>query len=279
VDISFVGHLSVDINVVQGTPHTTAGGGIFYGSVAAHRLGAAARVYTKCAAADRARFAELSAAGVGVVFLPSAGSTSIQNDYPSDNPDDRTSRLLSRAEPFTEADLEQIEGDALLVNPLWLGEFPPELLPAARSRFGFLGGDAQGFLRKVLDDGQMAYRDWDDKASYLPLFDLFKVDLKEARMLTGEEEVAAAATRLHQLGARTVLLTHKDGVCVHDGERLHHAAFGPYTLEGRTGRGDTCTAAYLVARDRMGPAEACAFAARVTSEKMQYKGPYQGDPA
>lgn len=273
--LAFMGHLSVDINVVKGVSHTTAGGGIFYGSVAAHRLGAEAVVYTKCAVRDRHRFDELSAAGVRVVFLDSETSTSIQNDYPTDNPDDRTSRLLSGAAPFTAADLDQVEGDTLHVNPLWLGEFPPALLQRARQRFGFLGGDAQGFLRAVGEDGQMSYQDWSDKARDLPLFDLLKVDLKEARALTGAATPRAAIERLHALGVRGVLLTHKDGVCASDGERIEEAAFGPYSIEGRTGRGDTCTAAFLVARARMSLAEACAFAARITTEKMGYKGPYR----
>ena len=60
-----------------------------------------------------------------------------------------------------------------------------------------------------------------------------------------------------------VLLTHRDGVCVFDGGTLHEGAFSGFTLEGRTGRGDTCTASFLVARGRgMGLAEAAAFAAR-----------------
>jgi sugar/nucleoside kinase (ribokinase family) len=73
------------------------------------------------------------------------------------------------------------------------------------------------------------------------------------------------------------LLTHRDGVCVFDGGKVHEAAFSGFTLEGRTGRGDTCTASFLVARGRgMGLAEAVAFAAEVTSRKMQYRGPYRG---
>ena len=52
---------------------------------------------------------------------------------------------------------------------------------------------------------------------------------------------------------------------------------GTPTLEGRTGRGDTCTASFLVARGRgMDLADAAAFAAEVTSPKMQYRGSYRG---
>lgn len=275
MELCFAGHLSIDVNVVKGVPHTTCGGGVFYGGVAAHRLGARTTVYTKCAAADQSKFVDLAEAGVPVTYLPSPTSTSIRNDYPTDNPDDRISHIISRAAPFTTADLDAIQCDVLHVNPLWRGEFSPELLPLARRRAKLLAADAQGFLRHVADDKTMVYRDWDDKQRYLPLLDVFKVDAKEARILTGSDDPHAAARQLCGLGVRTVLLTHQGGVCVHDGKNFFDASFAPYTIEGRTGRGDTCTAAFLVAQERMPLAEAAAFAARVTSEKMQYRGPYR----
>ena len=112
----------------------------------------------------------------------------------------------------------------------------------------------------------------------LSLLDLFKVDAKEALVLTGEEDPRRAIRAVHALGPKMVLLTHRDGVCVFDGGALHESAFSGFTLEGRTGRGDTCTASFLVARGRgMELADATAFAAEVTSRKMQYRGPIVGD--
>ena len=122
----------------------------------------------------------------------------------------------------------------------------------------------------------MSHRDWADKAAYLGLFDVFKVDIAEARTLTGIDDPWAASLRLHELGARIVLLTHRGGVCVRDRDGWHEAAFGPYTTEGRTGLGDTCTAAFLVGLDRGTVAEATRFAADVTTRKMQYPGPFRG---
>jgi len=275
MELCLVGHLSIDVNVVKGVPHTSCGGGVFYGGVAAHRLGAHTKVFTKCATADQSKFVDLADAGVPVTFLPSPTSTSIRNDYPSANPDERISHIISRAAPFTATDLEAIQGDVLHVNPLWRGEFPSELLPLARQRARLLAADAQGFLRHVADDKTMVYRDWDDQARYLPLLDVFKVDAKEARILTGSDDPHTAARQLCALGVRIVLLTHQAGVCVHDGMNFFDAPFAPYTIEGRTGRGDTCTAAFLVAQASLPLAQAAVFAARVTSEKMQYVGPYR----
>jgi len=274
--IVFIGHLSIDINSAGGAEHTLYGGGVLHGSITACRLGADATVYTKCAEGDRHRFSEIAAAGVKVIFLPSETSTSIRNDYPSANPDDRRSRLLSGAAAFTAQDLDAIDADVLHINPLWFGEFPTDLIPVARKKAAVLGADAQGFLRHVLADGRMEYQDFEDKHLYLPFFDVFKVDQKEARILTGHEDNLQAASKLREWGASTIILTHSQGVCVHDATGFYEAPFTRYSIEGRTGRGDTCTAAFIVARARANAAEATRIAAEITSRKMQYAGPYKG---
>jgi len=280
VKILFVGHVCVDKNVVHGETETLYGGGVVHGAITARRLGAEVTVITKCAEEDRQGFGAMAEAGVRAVFLPSPRSTSIRNVYPTDNPDDRQSLLISRAEPFGKDDLARItevKADVVHVNPLWMGEFPPVMVPLLRRAVAFLAADAQGFIRVGEPDGRMVHRDFTEKREMLPLLDLFKVDSAEALLLTGEKEPRRAARAVHALGPKIVLLTHKDGVCVCDGEAVHQAAFTSCTLEGRTGRGDTCTASFLVSRGRgMSLPEAAAYAAAITSAKMQYRGPYRG---
>jgi sugar/nucleoside kinase (ribokinase family) len=102
------------------------------------------------------------------------------------------------------------------------------------------------------------------------------VDSKEALILTGLDDVRKAARGVRELGPRIVILTHRGGVCVFDGEEYYESPFTGFSIEGRTGRGDTCTAAFLAAMQRMSLREATALAAEVTSRKMQYRGPYRG---
>lgn len=231
--ILFVAHVCGDKNVVRGQTETLHGGGVMHGAMTAQRLDTQAIVITKCADSDRLFFHHLGEAGVETVFLPSPTSTSIRNVYPSENPDDRQSSLISRAAPFGEADLDCIAGfraDGVHVNPLWFGEFPPALLSQLRQRTTFRAADAQGFLRVAEVDGRMVHRDFAGKHALLPLLDLFKVDAKEALLLTREEEPARAAQAVHALGPKLVLLTHQGGVCVFDGRATYSAAFGAYPL-------------------------------------------------
>jgi len=279
--LAFVGHVCRDENVVRGRTHVLHGGGVGHGAVTARRLGAEVCVLTRCAPEDRRRFAVLDDAGVEVVALDSPATTSIENCYPGDDPDDRSSRLLARAAPFAAGDLAGLVGgphaaDVVHVNPLVAGECPPALLPALRAGVPFLAADAQGFSRRVGEDGTLVLADPPDKAEWLPLLDLLKADAKEARALTGLDDPRAAARRLCELGPASVLVTHGEGAVLCTGGELSEAAFSGWTLEGRTGRGDTCTAAFLVARPRLASGDALRFAARVTSEKMRYPGPYRG---
>ncbi len=274
--IIFIGHVCIDRNVIRGETETFYGGGVLHGAVTAKRLGAEASVLTKCAETDRGNFTGFREAGVEVTFLPSRASTSIQNTYPTCNPDDRRSILISRGDSFTSADIESVKADTIHLNPLWFGELPLALIPQLKSRTDLLAGDAQGFLRHADDSGRMANRDLAEKEQVLPLFDVFKVDSREAHILTGLSDVRAAARAVRELGSRIVLLTHGGGVCVYDGREYCESAFSGFTLEGRTGRGDTCTGAFLCALGRMTMQDAAAFAAEVTSRKMQYRGPFRG---
>ncbi len=278
--IAFIGHLCVDENVIRGQTEHAFGGGVFHGGITAQRLGAEATVRTKCAERDRLGFRLLDEAGARVLLRPTQTSTSIRNVYPSENPDERQSFLISCAAPFNQEDLDQVgalKADVVHVNPLWLGEFPLSLLGVLRPSAAILCADAQGFLRVPEPDGRLAHRDLPQKRDVFSLLDLFRVDAKEALILTGEDDPRRAARAVQALGPKLVLVTHRDGVCLFDGSSLHEASFSGFTLEGRTGRGDTCTASFLAARGRgMNLAEAASFAAEVTSRKMQYRGPFRG---
>ncbi|MGD9049199.1 MAG: carbohydrate kinase, partial [Anaerolineae bacterium] len=61
--------------------------------------------------------------------------------------------------------------------------------------------------------------------------------------------------------------------------QIYKAAFTPSSLDGRTGRGDTCFATYLGCRLNCEPAEATRLAAAVTTLKQEVPGPWRGTRA
>jgi hypothetical protein len=91
--------------------------------------------------------------------------------------------------------------------------------------------------------------------------------------------MVAAVHRLAEYGPREIVLTQSSGVTVFAGGEIHQAAFTPRSLDGRTGRGDTCFATYLGCRLTCEPAEATQLAGAVTTLKQENPGPWRGTRA
>jgi sugar/nucleoside kinase (ribokinase family) len=275
VTMWFVGHVSKDINVIRGKREIVPGGGVYYGSFAARSLSEDVNVLTKLNLADKEIFKDMEDYGINVVWISSKNTTSIENVYPTDNPDERISRMVSRADPFTKEDLKNVSG-TVHITPLWHGEFPEDLIEYVREKATLLSGDAQGFLRNVDEDGKMYYEDWKRK-DLLGLFDVFKLDVKEARVLTGKDDVKESLNYIADFGVKEIVLTSGKGVYIYKNGRVAFSPFGNWTMEGRTGRGDTAIAAYLSLRGKLENLELLVSeVARITTLKMKKKGPYKG---
>ena len=104
---------------------------------------------------------------------------------------------------------------------------------------------------------------------------ILKTDAVEAERLTGKANIHQAARLLANLGPAEIVLTHRDGLLVLAGGQYHEVGFYPAELVGRSGRGDTCLAAYTAKRLSATPGEATIWAAAVTSLKMEAEGPFR----
>ncbi|HPL26963.1 MAG TPA: PfkB family carbohydrate kinase [Anaerolineae bacterium] len=272
-DAIVIGDLAVDELVVHGETTVATGGSVYYGAVAMARLGMRTAVVTRLAERDFGRLDELRAAGITVYAHAAPESSGIRNVYLTADQDRRICTPLGYAGPFSLAEMPAASARYTVIGPLMAGLVDLDLVRALAAR-GALALDAQGFLRQR-EGGGLALRDWPEKALGLPLVSVLKVDQAEAEVLTGELDARTAAMLLAGWGAREVLLTHATGVTVCAEGRVWWAPFVPRGLNGRTGRGDTCLAAYLARRLTAGPAEACRFAAAVTSLKLEVPGPLQ----
>jgi len=272
MNITFIGHCTRDINVVFGERHIMLGGGVLHNALTASHLGAAVTVLTRCSQKDMPLVKGVfESASVKAVIFPGSTTTCIENVYKDNDPDNRVSKVLTRCESFN-ADTVSCVGDPVVhVNPLFVSEFPEALFEILRNKVKTLSCDAQGFVRWALEDGTLVLGKWAQCERFLPMLDIFKADNKEAQAMTGESDSREAVKHLHRLGAKEVILTYRYGVLVGDGKCIYEAEFGPYRLDRRTGRGDTCSAAYIFARcSGMAPSEAVKFAADVTTRKLQH---------
>jgi len=274
-DLLIAGHVTHDQLVDhRGQESWFTGGGAYFASFAARRCGASVLTVTRLAAADLGLLEPLRAEGAEVRAVPGATTTSIRNVFETADLDRRKVTLLAQGEAFRPEDFPPVEVSACLLTGLFRGEIPDELLQPLSARFP-LALDLQGVLR-TSRGGVFAWQDWPAKSRLLPLIRFLKADALEAEVIAGTGDRAEAARRLAGWGAREVMITHSSEVLVYDGKQLARAAFDPANLSGRTGRGDTCFGSYLARRLDHGVGESLAFAAALTSLKMETPGPFTG---
>ncbi len=277
-DIAFIGQYTKDTIVTRSGTHLVDGGAYFYGACASRRMGLRVAAVTRLAAADFPSFAPLCALRAMIRPIPTEVSTCLKLDYPTDNPDDRILSVTTVAASFEPEDVEGIDAAAWSVGASIRGEVGLPVLRAIKKSGARIGLDAQGYVR-IVANGSLAYdRNWPEREEVLGLVDVFKADVVEAEILTGTGNLRDAARILLRAGEKELVLTHGDGVVVYVDGSFHEAPFRPLSLVGRSGRGDTCLASYIAARQSMGPAEATRWAAALTSLKMETVGPFSGSP-
>jgi sugar/nucleoside kinase (ribokinase family) len=277
-DIVCIGAYTKDTVVTQSGTRVVPGGAFNYGAHAARALGLRTAAITRLAREDEAVVRELEALGVEVRATWTPTSTCIRLEYPTQNPDDRILTVTAEAGPFSPEEVAGIESRAAVLGPSFYGEIGVDIVRALAVPDRIVALDAQGFIRRT-SEGRVFLAAWDERREVLPLVTVLKVDAVESRFLTGESDLLTAAQQLRAEGPREVLLTHRDGVLAFDGTSVSEAPFLPARLVGRSGRGDTCLAAYVSRRLVDPPEEALRWAAALTSKKLEADGPYRGDAA
>lgn len=275
-DIAFLGQYTRDRIVSPAGTRVVDGGACVHGAAAAAVLGLRVAVVTRLAPEDEERLAPLLKPGIYLKAIPTAQSTCLELRYPSGNPDERILSVSSVAAPFEPGDIEDIEAMVWSIGASIRGEVGLDILASLKRRGARIGLDAQGFVRIVRSGTLVHDAAWKEKEAVFALTDVFKADIVEAELLTGMKDLRMAARELAGFGLQELVLTHGNGVLVYAGGRYFEAPFTAESQMGRSGRGDTCLAAYLSARQIMEPSEATLWAAALTSLKMEVPGPFGG---
>ncbi len=274
-DIAFVGHFTKDTVVTPQGSTEHRGGAFYYGCHVSARMGLKTAVITRLAQEDWGVVEELTGMGVTVFATRTPESTHLRLVYPTSNLDERTIDAVGFAGAFTPEEVEPVQAKTFHIGASIRGEIPPAVVAALAAKGTRLSLDVQGFIR-VNDNGKLIYAPWDEMASVLRLVNVVKVDGTEAEFLTGQKDMREAARILASYGPQEVLLTQNAGVLVFAENQFYEEPWQVREIKGRTGRGDTCTAAYLAKRLTASPAEATRFTAALTGRKLETPGPFRG---
>lgn len=272
-----IGHITLDKIITPRHEADLFGGTAWYFANALAGLGDASfRLITSLAPGQMDAVDTLRGKGIDVEVIPSHHTVYFENRYGSD-PDDRTQRVLAKADPFTPENLSGVEADTFHLGTLLADDFPPEAIKYLSTR-GQVSVDAQGYLREVRGESVHAV-DWADKLEALPYIDIIKANEKEMLTITGTDRPRDAARRLASWGAREVLLTlgERGSLIYADGEFTEVPAYPVIDLVDATGCGDTYMAGYLYARSRGASRyDSGRFAAAMCTLKLARSGPFSG---
>lgn len=274
VDIMMLGHFAKDRNVVDGQGQTERGGGVYFGSMVLRRLGVSVAVVTRLHPDDFPLLDEMRQADIQVFATPAPETSGIANYYSSADMERRICEPLGFAGPFELSEIPDLKAAIYAIVSIISGEVSLPLLKSLAHR-GPVALDVQGFVR-VRQGKDLVFRPWKDMAEGLAHVTFLKTDRAEAELLSGETDLAAAARQLAEMGPREIVITESSGVTVFAEGRLYQAPFTPRSLQGRTGRGDTCFATYLGKRLTASPEEAARLAGAVTTLKQEQPGPWRG---
>ena len=135
----------------------------------------------------------------------------------------------------------------------------------------------QSFVRQVDDNtGVIHFKDVTGKREIMRMVDILKLDVVEANILTGTDDLEEAATILDAWGSPETIITRADGALARAKGKNYFERFSNRGNEGRTGRGDTTFGAYLARRVDHPVGDSLRFAVALASIKMETPGPFRG---
>ena len=159
-------------------------------------------------------------------------------------------------------------------------EFSLDFIRGLRDRGYRLSADMQSFVRQVDPvTRDILFKDVLLKRDIAALLGKVKLDIVEAKVLTGTDDLEEAAKSFESWGCPETVITSAEGVLARVGGRTFFEKFTNRSTVGRTGRGDTTFAAYLARRNDHDVAQSLKFAAALVSIKMETPGPFQGSLA
>lgn len=234
------------------------------------------KLVTSLAPSEYSSVDELTGKGLNVEIIPSKKTVYFENSY-GIHQNNRTQRVLAKADPFTVEKIQHIEAKIFHLGSLLSDDFSLDVIKYL-SKKGILSVDAQGYLREVR--GENVYPiDWCEKKEALKYVHILKVNEHEAKVLTGLDDYQAAARQLAEWGVKEVLLTlGSEGSIIYAENSFYYIpAYPPKEVVDATGCGDTYMLGYLYMRNKgVSYEEAGCFAAALSTVKLEKSGPFSG---
>lgn len=278
IDICCIGHITLDRVITPKKTVYMPGGTSYYFSKGINRLNNINyQLITAVGASEIHVVDDLRKEGIDTIVLPSRKSVFFENKY-GDNSNERTQRVLAKADPFTVEGLKNAEARIFHLGSLLADDFSIDVVKYLSTK-GLVSVDVQGYLREVQGENVVAV-DWKDKLETLQYIHTLKVNEYEMEVLTGKNEAHEAARKIADWGVNEVVVTTGSygSLIFAEGNFYEIEAYPPTQLVDPTGCGDTYSTGYLYCRAQgLGYEESGKFAAAMSTIKLETYGPFNKD--
>ncbi|MDT8392024.1 MAG: PfkB family carbohydrate kinase [Lentisphaeria bacterium] len=278
-DITFVGHMCYDEISTPDMPEpvVSPGSAVLCGAMAAARTGKKIAAVVRMAEADAPIVEPMRDAGVDVFIAAAPETTYSRVIHETHDVDERRLILTRDAGFFTMNDVAGLNSRHVHLAGISDREFSLDFVRKMSQCDWTLSTDMQSFVRQVNPvDREIAFKDVSAKRDICACLSKLKLDIVEARLITGMDDLSAAAAEIASWGVDEILITESKGVLGRINGRELYEPFSNKSVVGRTGRGDTTFASYLSWRLDHSASEALKFAAALVSLKMETPGPFTG---
>ena len=200
-DICCIGHITLDKIVTPRKTTYMPGGTSYYFSHGISHLKDTKhyQLVTALAPSEFKAVEDIRAKGIKVTVIPSHRTVYFENTY-GENQDNRSQRVLAKADPFTVEQLENINAHIFHLGSLLADDFSLDVVKYLSTK-GILALDAQGYLREVR--GEKVYPiDWTDKVEALKYIDILKVNEHEMEVLTGQTGHKTSCPTTSRMGSK-----------------------------------------------------------------------------
>ena len=248
-DLVTVGHFAIDLITSPKItkPKQTLGGSPTYVSLAARKLDAKVSVISKVGEDFSDRYiAWLKANGVdlsGLKRVKGASTTRFILEYSNWK---RRLQLKSQAPPILPEDVpNSLQAKAIHMAPI-ANELSRNVADKLKTLTDTLSLDPQGFVRGFDAKGNVHLKRWEDQ-KLLERIDLYKSSLSEIRMVTGLADLGLAMEKIHDYGAKIVIVTRgmKSSKLLFEEKLYDIPTCKPKIVRDPTGAGDAFIGAFL----------------------------------
>ena len=275
-DICSIGHITRDKIITPQRTVYMAGGTSFYMSYGISRLPqkVSYQLVTKVGEGQMPEVEKIKQLGLDVICYPSQHTVYFENKYGA-NSDNRTQRVLAKADPFTVEEMKPLQARIFHLGSLLNDDFSAEVVEFLSEK-GLISIDVQGYLREVRDEEVHAIS-WEEKEKILKHTDMLKLNEHEMKVITNSDNPRTVAEKIAAMGGNEVSMTLGSyGAVIYADRKFYEIeAYKPREIVDATGCGDTFSTGYLYCRAQgIGYEEAGKFAAAMCTLKLEHSGPF-----